>query len=284
MPGAAPNPLLEHGRIRIERFANGELHARLPAPVGGRRCVVLGSASPPEAQLTRLLLACHTLAVNGAAGVTALLPYLAYARQDRSQPSESLGIAWLGSLLGAVGVTEVVSIDVHSERARELLGLPLRSLSPAPLLAAALAGSEAREDLVVVAPDAGAIERARALADALGVQTPVAHLDKRRAPGGVVHRALVGELARHAIVVDDILDTGETLLSCVRELCGHGVEQVELAVTHGLFTGSGWRALERLGVGALHVTDSVPGARARASRLVHVHSVAPLLEQAILGR
>ena len=273
------SPAFERGRLELEHFANGELHARLRTPVLGRECFVLGSAAPPPVQMARLLLTCHTLALHGAAGIHALLPYLAYSRQDRKQPGCSLAVAWLGRLLAASGVSDVTTIDIHSARARALIELPVRSLSPAPLLAAALA--EVREGAVVVAPDRGAIERARAIAEVLQLDD-VARLDKVRGPAGVVHRRVVGALAPRAIVVDDILDTGDTLVSCAQQLRAHGVEHLEIAVTHGLFTGTRWRALEHLAVRAIHVTDSVPGARAHASRVVRIHSVLPLIRAAIL--
>jgi ribose-phosphate pyrophosphokinase len=281
LPGFASlipsSPALNQGKIELERFANGELHARLRTPVAGRDCFVLGTAAPPALHLARLLLACDTLALNGAANVHALLPYLAYSRQDREQPSCSLAAAWLGRLLAASSVSDVTTIDIHSEHAGALIELPVRSLSPTPLLAAALA--QARADAVVVAPDGGAIERARAMAEAL--DAPVAWLDKVRTPGRVVHRRVVGELAPSAIVVDDILDTGETLVSCCQQLRAHGVERLEIAVTHGLFTGERWRALAPLAVHAIHVTDSVPDARRHASRIVRIHFILPLIEAAI---
>jgi ribose-phosphate pyrophosphokinase len=91
----------------------------------------------------------------------------------------------------------------------------------------------------------------------------------------------VGELSERAIVVDDILDTGGTLVSCCRELRARGVQEITIAVTHGLFTGWGWRGLAGLEVRAIHVTDSVPSARRLESDLVRVHSVAPLLVKAL---
>ena len=273
------SPAIERAKIELRQFANGELNARLRTPVEGRDCFVLGTAAPPALQLAGLLLASDTLMRHGAARVHALLPYLAYTRQDRDQPWSSLGVAWLGRLFAACRVSDVTTIDIHSEHARALIGLPVRSLSPAPLLAAALPG--AHTGAVVVAPDRGAIERAQAMADALKSDAPVAWIEKVRTARGVVHRRVVGELAPRAIVVDDILDTGDTLVSCCQQLRAHAVERLEITVTHGLFTGDRWRTLVRLAVDAIHVTDSVPNARRHASRIVHVHSIMPLIETAI---
>jgi phosphoribosylpyrophosphate synthetase len=98
-------------RSMVRRFPNGELHTEVPDRVEGCRCVVVGSISPPAGNLERLTLLSHTLRRAGAARVTALLPYLAYARQDRAARSESLGLAWVGELLRASGVDEIVCVD-----------------------------------------------------------------------------------------------------------------------------------------------------------------------------
>jgi ribose-phosphate pyrophosphokinase len=274
-------PGFEPGRLMPHRFANGELEIRLGAPVSGRDCLLVGSVAPPSEQMLELLLAANTLRRQSAQTVAALLPYLAYMRQDHPSPGGSLAAAWVGALLAASGVDQVITVDLHSERARELLCLPVRSLSPADLFAAAVGPISPRET-VVVAPDRGAIERSSALAGALGVDARC-WLEKQRDREKVTHTKLVGELRRSAVVVDDILDTGGTLISCCRELRSRGVEEITLAVTHGLFTGQAWRQLFQLGVGAIHTTDSVPSAAAAASELVHVHPLRPLLERALVG-
>jgi ribose-phosphate pyrophosphokinase len=181
-------------------------------------------------------------------------------------------------VLAGCGVDELVTVDLHSERARGLLCLPVTSLSSADLLAAAV-GPVVTGETVVVSPDRGAIARSRALARALGVDA-LCWLEKRRERERVTHTRLVGELRRVAVVVDDMLDTGGTLISCCRELRARGVEELTLAVTHGLFTGRAWRQLFQLGVGVIHTTDSVPSAAASASERVHVHPIRPLLEHA----
>ncbi|HEX6228534.1 MAG TPA: ribose-phosphate diphosphokinase [Solirubrobacterales bacterium] len=275
LPGAP----LEVGRLVVERFPNRELSVRVEAEVGGRPCVLLGSVAPPDGQMLSLTLAADTLKRLGAARLVALLPYLAYARQDKEEPGGGLGIAWVGGVLRACGVEELITIDIHSARAAELLGMPVSSLSPAELFAERLRRS-GFGDATIVAPDEGAIERSGAVAEAAGVEAPVAHLTKERTETGVVHRELVGEVGRRAVVVDDILDTGGTLVSCCRALRAQGVERAMALVTHGLFTGDGWRELPAL-VDELHVTDSVPSVAAHPPEGVGVLSVRPLVEEAL---
>jgi ribose-phosphate pyrophosphokinase len=282
-PHAAAMRDVETVRPAVMRFANRELGIDLRGPVEDRDCVVLGTTAPPESCLVELMLVADTLGRHGARSVRALIPYLAYARQDALEPGRSLAAGWLGRVLVASGVSELITVDVHSKEAVRLLGLPVAVLPSAPLFADVLgAGQDA--DVVAVAPDPGARARTRALAQALGLDRPIAWLEKERRPEGVRHGKVVGELAACAIVVDDILDTGGTLLSCCRELLQRGVEEITVAVTHGLFTGHRWRELSDLGVTAIHTTDSVPAARLEASPLVRVHPIAPLLAAALSRR
>ena len=267
-------------RVAVERFANGELQVEVPEWVEGRRCVLVGSISPPAGNLERVTLVAHALRRAGAGSVAALLPYLAYARQDRPQPAASLGLEWAGQLLGASGVEEVVCVDVHSLHAGEVMGLRLESLSPAGLLAGALPDAW-RSGVTFVAPDEGAVERCRAVACAAGVVAPVVWARKRRTGAGVEHLGLVGLPASRVIVVDDILDTGATLVSCCRALRDAGVRQIGVVATHGLFTGEHWRALFFEGVQDIWITDTVLS-RNRPRR-AHVVSVAPLLAAVLAG-
>src|SRR5579862_2524939 len=153
---------IERGQFLIDRFANHEIYAVLNSPVVGQRCVVLGSILPPDENLLFTLLLCHTLKKEGAADVTALLPYLAYARQDKEEVGKSLGIAWIGELLRASGVDRVVSVDVHSPSVSGFFPIPLLSLSPAPLLAEEIVRLSLHE-ATIVAPDEGARERCEAV-------------------------------------------------------------------------------------------------------------------------
>lgn len=268
------------GRFSLERFANGELHVELRSEVAGRRCLVLGTIAPPPRNLAAFTLLCHTLARERARSIVALLPYLAYSRHDRKEPHRSFGAAWIGALLEASGVESVVTVDVHSPRVARAFPMPLVSLSSASILA-----DEIRRrsllDATLVAPDEGAIARCRAVARAAGMPRAVAHMTKTRTRLGVVHGRLHGSVGPRAVIVDDMLDTGGTLISCCARLRQHGVREVYVMVTHGLFTGSAWRKLWKLGVKAIACTDTVPfrpGAGGSVTRL----PVSPLLVRAAM--
>ena len=148
------------------------------------------------------------------------------------------------------------------------------------LLAAALPRSW-REGVTFVAPDEGAIARCAAIAEAAGADEPIVWVRKRRTPTGLEHLGIVGSPGQRALVVDDILDTGGTLVSCCRQLRDAGVEEIGVIATHGLFTGERWRVLPHEGVQRLWITDTVLSRRRPPD--VEVVPVAPLLAPVLTG-
>jgi ribose-phosphate pyrophosphokinase len=274
-------PQLTVGRFRASRYENGELHLDLQTPVAKQRCLILGSIAPPDEQLLSTLLLAHTLKKGGASRVTAILPYLAYARHDKDKPGESLATAWAGALAEASGVDGVITVDVHSEKTKGLFPVPVVSLSPAQVFAEALHRC-GLSSATIVAPDEGAIGRCEAVKIAAGRppgNTP--YFEKRRTERGIQHSRLIGEVGSQAVIIDDILDTGGTLLSACEKLVAAGVEEIYIMVTHGLFTGERWKQLWQLGVKRIFCTDSVaipPGlGRTNIARL----SVVPLIASQI---
>jgi ribose-phosphate pyrophosphokinase len=266
---------IERGRAAVGRFANGELRVTIETPCADRRAVLLGATAPPDSDLLATSLLAHTLAKEGAREIVSVIPYLGYARQDRAEPGKSLGAAWVGRVLAGVGVAGAVTVDVHSARVVEVFAVPLVSLSPAAIFADALRAL-ALDDATVVAPDEGARERAEAVRVALGIGRPVVSFVKMRAETGIRHVAVHGQVGRSAIVVDDILDTGGTLVSACERLREAGTRTIVVAVTHGLFTGKAWERLWDLGVGRIYCTDTTPSARIGDHR-VSVLSIAPVL-------
>jgi ribose-phosphate pyrophosphokinase len=264
------------GSCELARFSNGELYCRIGDPVADRVCAVLGSLAPPDEQTLSALLLADTLRREGARQVVALLPYLGYARQDNAEAGQSLGAAWVGALLQAAGVGRVVTVDVHSRQAAACFPMPLDSLSPASLFAAALR-RRGLSDLMLVAPDEGARERCAALGQALEAQSPTTYLHKRRDREGVTHSTLLGAVGPRLVIVDDILDTGSTLVSACSELRRAGAREITVVATHALFSGERWRGLPALGVRRIYTTDSVPGARQRGGDIVEVLPVGRLL-------
>ena len=271
------------GQYSLERFANQELHAALQTNVLHEECLVLGSIAPPDEQLLSTLLLSHTLKKEGARNIIALLPYLAYARDDKQKERQSLATAWIGGLLQASGVDEVISVDVHSITAQRLFPMPIVSLSPADLFAQTIRRLSLL-DATIVAPDEGARGRCWAVASAAGMSEEIVVLEKRRTREGVVHVNISGRAGPQAVIMDDILDTGGTLVSCCEQLQQRGVRDITILVTHGLFTGTLWHKLWSLGVNHIYCTDTVPLAHERTLENIRTVSVLPLLRQYLQAR
>jgi len=271
------------GKFRTARFENGEMHVEVQTSPLNEHCLILGSIAPPDEQLVSVLLLAHTLKKEGARRVIAAFPYLAYARHDKDKPGESLAAAWAGALIQASGIDQLITVDVHSERAKALFQVPVISLSPAELFAEVLRGHSLR-DATIVAPDGGAIGRCQAVKVAAGLaDDQIPYFEKHRTPTGITHSGPLGEVGRRVVMVDDILDTGGTLLSACEKLRAAGVGDISIMVTHGLFTGERWKALWRLGVKRIFCTDSVPlPAGLDADRIVRL-PLAPLLEFTLRG-
>lgn len=271
------------GQFSIDRFPNQEVHAGIQTNVAREECVILGTIAPPDGQLLSTLLLSHTLKKEGACKIIALLPYLAYARDDKQKEGQSLATAWIGALLQTSGVDEVITVDVHSTIAQRLFPMPVVSLSPEDLFAQAIKRLSLL-NATIVAPDEGARDRCQAVARAAGMRGEVVVLEKRRTHEGVVHVNISGNAGPQAVIVDDILDTGGTLVSCCEQLQQRGVRDITILVTHGLFTGVLWQKLWSLGVNRIYCTDTVPLANERSAENIRTLSVLPLLRQHLQAR
>jgi ribose-phosphate pyrophosphokinase len=251
-------PGVEPGQFSIVRYLNQELHAIVQSTVSGKDCFILGSIAPPDSQMVSLMLLAHTLRKEGANRITGLLPYLAYAREDKIKAGESLATAWVGMLFKASAFDQIWAVDLHSEHDKQLYPLPLESISPAPMFAECLK-QYGLTDASFVAPDGGALSRCEALTSAVGkTSDAIVYFQKRRTQGGIVHQDPVGRVKRRAIVVDDVLDTGATLVSACEKLLAAGAEELYLCVTHGLFTEQRWQELWSLAVKRIFCTDTIP--------------------------
>ena len=269
---------LEHGESVVHRFPNQELYITVRARVRGEHCVMLGSITPPDEHLLSVLLLAHTLKKQGARRVTALLPYLAYSRHDKEKPGESLALALIGSLFRSSGIDEVITVDLHSQRGQHLLELPVTSLSSAALFAEQIR-LDALTDATLVAPDNGAIRRCCEVQAAAGMTGEVFHFEKERTPRGITHTGSKGQIRSRVVVVDDMLDTGGTLVSACEQLNEKGAQEIYIMVTHGLFTGAQWKKLWELRVKKIFCTDTIAIPAELASQPIAALSVVPLLQK-----
>ena len=269
------------GRFAIGRYANQELHASISTAVSGEHSVILGTIAPPDEHLLAVALLANTAKKEGASKITAVLPYLAYSRQDKDKPTESLGTAWVGALLKTSGIDQILTIDVHSERDKQLFPMPLVSFATDNLFADAIR-RHGLMDGTIVAPDNGAIGRCEAVKKAACMppgNTP--YFEKQRTEKGIIQRGPIGSIGRKVAIVDDMIDTGGTLVSACEKLRAAGTEEIYILVTHGLFTGSSWCQLWSLGVKRIFCTDTVPVRPEVDTTKVTILSAAELIKKAV---
>jgi len=264
------------GRFQIARFPNQELYVRLLTNVAYQDCLILGSITFPDEQLISFLFLAHTLKKELASKIIALIPYLAYARQDKIKKGESLAIAAIGEIFRAAHINEVVTIDVHSQKVETLFPLPILNLSPAKIFAREIKKLKLKNP-TFVSPDEGAIERNEKVKDELGIKTEVTYMTKLRTKKGV-SSVLHGSVGPNVVIVDDILDTGGTLLACCKILKSNGAENIYIFVTHGLFTGIKWLDLFSLNIRIIYCTDSIPEVYSLKSEGLKILSIKPLLK------
>lgn len=277
-------------------FEDGEHKARPLTSVRDRDVFVLQSLHGDRQQscndkLCRLLFFIGALKDAAAARVTALVPYLAYARKDRkSKARDPVTTRYVAALFEAVGANAVVTIDVHNLAAyQNAFRCRSEHLEAVGLFVSHFASRLADRDVVVVSPDAGGIKRAEAfrerLLQKLGKPVGMAVAEKYRSEGTVSGDKLVGDVAgKDAIIVDDLIGSGTTLIRTAKACREQGAVCVFAAATHGMFTGNAPQALADSALEEIVVTDSVAPYRlagSEAVRKVRVLSCAPLFAEAV---
>jgi ribose-phosphate pyrophosphokinase len=248
------------GELKVERFPDGELDVDVLAEVRGHDVFVLQSLHGPVGEhLLELSLVADACARQGASTVTAIIPYLGYARQDRREAgTEPLGARVMAELLGASRLDRVVCLDLHSRAVEGCFRYPVDHAAAVPALIEHLR-TRLPSPAVVVSPDLGAVKRAEAFARPLGL--PVAVVHKHRLSGADVEaQGVVGDVrGRHPVVVDDMISTGGTLVAAVRAVLEAGaVAPVTVVASHGLFVGQARERLRGLPLARVVVSDSLP--------------------------
>jgi ribose-phosphate pyrophosphokinase len=263
------------------RFPDGEAEIELRESVRGRDIYLLQATAPPvDQRLVELLLLADACRRAGASRVTAVLPYFGYARQDRRSGRRSLGARVAADVIGTGRFDRLMLVDAHTAAIEGFFASPIDHLTAVPLLADAVERAGA-DDVVVVAPDLGAVKRAREFARRL--RAPMAFVHKTRLSGEAVEaHGVIGDVGgRVPIIVDDMLSTGATVAAAVAALRAAGArEPMTVAATHALLVGRARETLRELPLARLIVTDTVPVEDELALH-VEVASVAPLIATAI---
>lgn len=270
-------------QAQCSRFSNDNLYVRLCENVRGTDVFIVQTCAPPvQDHMFELMMLLDAARSSSAARVTAVIPYYSYARSDKKdEPRISITGRLVADLLETAGANRVLTINLHSPQVHGFFRVPTDHLTAEPVLAEALRRRDLR-DAVVVTPDIGNAKRAAHLARRLNL--PVAAGNKRRIGDDKVEiEGIVGDVHHQvAIVTDDEVATGGSVIQMLDLLEREGVERVLVACTHGVFTGDAiFRLAERPIVEEIIATDTVPLPASKQSPKVTTVSVAPLLAEAI---
>lgn len=274
------------GHCEISRFADGEVQVEIHESVRGDSVFVIQSTCPPVNQnYMELFIMLDALKRASAKEVTAVLPYYGYARQDRKvAPRAPISAKCMADLLTAAGATRVVCVDLHAAQIQGFFNCPVDHLFAIPTLAQEWRRRYgAGDNFVVVSPDAGGVERARAFAKRINCSMAI--IDKRRSsPNEAKALRLIGDVTeKTAIIVDDMIDTAGTLTQAVDSLLENGAKRVFAVATHALFSGPAVNRLTESGVEKVLVTDTIPlSEAAEASGKMEVITMAPVVAEALL--
>jgi len=271
------------GAAAVKSFADGEIHLQILENVRGADVFVVQPTSKPvERHLMELLLMIDALRRASADRITAVLPYYGYARQDRKdRPRVPISAKLIAKLLETAGADRILALDLHAAQIQGFFDIPVDHLFATPVMIEYMKTIQT-PSTIVVSPDAGGVERARAFAKRMNV--PLAIIDKRREDvnvAEVVH--IIGEVeGRDCLMVDDLIDTGGTLAKGAEALMRAGANSVTACATHAVLSPSAVEKLENSKIREVVLTNSIPlSEEARRSTKIRTLSVAPLLAKAI---
>lgn len=276
------------GKSRVSRFSDGEIQVEIDESVRGMHTFVLQSTSPPANEhLMEMLVMIDALKRASADEITAVIPYYGYARQDRKvAPRAPITAKLVADLISKAGATRVISMDLHAGQIQGFFDVPFDHLYATPVMLNDLRerfGTDKPEsDLVIVAPDAGGVERARAYAKRL--QCGLAIIDKRRTGPNVAEvMNIIGDVEKkRAVIIDDMVDTAGTLVQAARAIVASGAKDVWAYATHAVLSGPAIERIEGSPLKELVVTDTIAlRDAARACKRIRVLSVAPLVAEAV---
>jgi len=269
------------GDAEIGRFSDGEIRLQIMQNVRGDDVFLVQPTCPPvNDHVMELLIMVDALSRASARRITVVIPYYGYGRQDRkSEPRVPISAKLVANLITAAGADRVLAMDLHVGQIQGFFDIPVDHLYAMPVFLEYIREKNL-EDVVVVSPDAGGVERARAFAKRLDADLAI--IDKRRPRANVADvMNVIGEVrGKTAILLDDMVDTGETLCKDAEALKSFGAKKVFAATSHGVLSGPAMERINKSPIEELMISNSIP-MKGKVSRKVTVLSVAPLLAEAI---
>jgi ribose-phosphate pyrophosphokinase len=270
------------GKATVSKFSDGEILVELLENVRGKDVFILQSTcAPTNDHLMELMIMSDALRRSSAARITAAMPYFGYARQDRRPRSARVAISAkvVANMLTVAGVNRVLTMDLHADQIQGFFDLPVDNVYATPILLGDL-WKHGYKDLVVVSPDVGGVVRARAIAKRL--ESDLAIIDKRRPrPNVATVMNIIGDVnGRTCVIMDDMVDTANTLCEAARALKEQGAIRVVAYCTHPVLSGPAVSRIEASVIDELVVTDTIPlRPEAEACKKIRQISVAELLAE-----
>lgn len=271
-------------QAKVKTFSDGEIRVEIGENVRGREVyVVQSTCTPTNNNLMELLIMMDALKRASAAKITTVIPYYGYARQDRKvAPRSPITSKLVADLLTTAGAHRVVTVDLHAGQIQGFFNIPVDNLFAASVILEYLRNHIINDKTVIVSPDAGGTERARAFAKRLGASLAI--IDKRRSGPNISEvMNLIGDVRdKVAIIVDDMVDTAGTLTQAAKALREHGATAIYACATHGVLSGPAIERIEQSEIQEMVITDTIPlNETASKSRKIKVLSLSGLLAEAI---
>ncbi|HEY8021134.1 MAG TPA: ribose-phosphate pyrophosphokinase [Thermoanaerobaculia bacterium] len=274
---------LSAGNVKAVNFSDGEIFCQIDENVRGSDVfIVQPTCEPVNENLMELLILLDTFKRSSASRVSAVLPYYGYARQDKKdRPRVPITAKLVADLISRAGADRVLTMDLHADQIQGFFDIPVDHLFAAPVMLEAIRDLDI-PDLVIVSPDAGGVERARAIAKRMEVGLAI--VDKRRtAPNEAEVMHVIGDVdGCNALIIDDIIDTAGTLTKTVEALKAKGADRVLAAGVHGVLSGPALGRIDASPLETVLITNTIPVEKklSRSGKLRPL-SVAPLLGEAI---
>ena len=268
----------------IRKFSDGEIYVEINENIRGNSIFIVQSiSSPANDNLMELLLCIDALKRSSAKNITAVIPYFGYARQDRKVvPRTSISAKLVSNLITKAGADRVVTVDLHAGQIQGFFDIPVDNLFATPIFARHVRKKIKSRKIVCVAPDVGGTERARALGKLLGVGLAI--IDKRRPkPGQSKVMNVIGDVKdQTCIIVDDIIDSGGTIINAAKALKERGAKEVYVYITHGVLSGEAVKKIKNSPIKNLVITDTIDNAqKIKSVKNIEVLPISSLMGEAI---
>ena len=268
----------------IRKFSDGEIYIEINENIRGNSIFIIQSiSSPANDNLMELLLCIDALKRSSAKNITAVIPYFGYARQDRKVvPRTSISAKLVSNLITNAGADRVVTLDLHSGQIQGFFDIPVDNLFATPIFARHIKKKIKTKNLICVAPDVGGTARARALGKMLNIGLAI--VDKRRpSPGKSEVMNVIGNVKnKTCIIVDDIIDSGGTIVNAAKILRQRGAKDVHVYVSHGVLSGDAVEKVRKSEIKNLVITDTIDNSsKVKKAKNIEILTISHLVGEAI---